>query len=71
MKFIELRRLCNARFYSLEVYGLEDSRKSVEIDVEDAADKMALADYDETEVLRIQPYVTDDDEPGLEVELNV
>lgn len=71
MKFIELRRVCNARFYSLEVYGEEDSRKSVEIDVEDAIEKAALRDYDSTEVVRFQPYITDDGAPGLEVELNV
>ena len=71
MKFIELRRVCNTRFYSLEVYGAEDSRKSVEIDVEDAIEKAALRDYDSTEVVRFQPYIADDGEPGLEVELNV
>ena len=70
MKFIELHRLCNARFYSLEVYGEHDSRKSVEIDVE-SQNGMALKKYNAAEVLRVQPYITGDGEPGMEVELNV
>lgn len=73
MTFYALRTLCNARYYALEAYGANGSRKNVEIDVEGMSygDEAMLRKCDAAEVTRFQPYITEDGEPGLEVELNI
>lgn len=71
MKFGKLRNVCNSRFYSLEVYGSPRGRISLDLDTESTVDRCELAKYSEATVSRVQPFVTDDGEPALEVELNL
>lgn len=71
MKFIELRQMCNARFYALDIYyEFEDEHNMEDIDVEANGSKLALGKYANAQVVRFQPIINEDGEPALEVELN-
>lgn len=71
MKFIELRRMCNARFYALDIYfEYEVKHEMQDIDVEADGSKLVLGMYANAKVVRFQPIINDNGEPALEVELN-
>lgn len=72
MKLKELRMLSNARYYELEVYSRDGAtRRELNLDVENRADRGTLAIYADAEVVRFQPIINGAGFPALEVELNV
>ena len=72
MKFKDLRLLCNARYYELEVYGKDGgSHMEARVDEENKAHRGQFARFAEAEVARFNPIINHDGFPALEVELNV
>ena len=69
MKFIDIRRISNARRYEVEVYKTNGGRSTYSLDADAKLAKVALAQLSQAEVVRIQPVVTDDGCPALEVEV--
>ena len=68
MKLIDLLRLSNARFYTLEIYGSKGQLISLSIDIERSGDKLLLSKYAQAEVASIQPIAIID---GAELEVQL
>lgn len=75
MKFKSIRMLCNASAYAIEAFNAVGEKESREIHLDYTQDARAqLATYDDAEVARIRPIVTEwhgEQVYTLEVELNV
>lgn len=69
MKFIDIRRISNARHYEMEVYKTNGGRSTYCLDADSKVAKVALAHLSQAEVVRIQPVVTADGCPAMEVEV--
>lgn len=70
MKLINLLRVSNARFYALEIYGKDNTRAQIDLDMETEIAKLKMAKYAQYEVVRVEPIMYNStDELALEVQL--